>query len=50
MYTSWYTCKHADNDASRLRVAVEEECLLDFFGREYVKYRQRVKTRLPGVD
>ena len=34
----------------RLRVAVEEEHLLDFFGREYLDYRRRVSTRLPGVD
>ncbi len=33
----------------RLRVAVEEEQLIDFFGRDFIKYRNTVPTRLPGV-
>ncbi|NOZ63224.1 MAG: isoprenylcysteine carboxylmethyltransferase family protein [Calditrichaeota bacterium] len=32
-----------------LRIRVEEEALLEFFGEEYEKYRQRTKKLIPGI-
>lgn len=32
------------------RIDIEEEMLIDFFGEEYIKYMQRVPTRIPFIE